>query len=391
MTARIRKPSTIVAVAAFAAFLATFNETFLNVAFAPIMADLGVDVSTVQWLATAYMLGAAVMVPVSAFAYRSVPTRPLFVGTVALLVVGSVIGALAPNFPVLLAGRIVQALGTGLLIPIGMNITLEVVPREKLGTYMGIMGAMTTLGPPLSVIVAGVLLAVFSWHMLMAVFAVFAVLTGACLVFGVVMLGDIAKLTRPKLDAPSVALVGLALIGLMYGVSTVFSGSIAVAVGAAVAGAALLALFVRRQRRLEQPLIDAVRLFTERGISGAPVVDACGNAVGFVSDGDVMRALADQTPAFKSAYSFVVERGNADFDRTVAAIMGQPVTEIATPHVISVNLHDELGGVCKVLADKHLKKAPVLDGGRMAGIVNRSNIARYSMTSYLDGISQEAS
>ncbi|MCQ4847384.1 MFS transporter [Gordonibacter pamelaeae] len=635
MTATLRKPSTIVAVAAFAAFLATFNETFLNVAFAPIMADLGVDVSTVQWLATAYMLGAAVMVPVSAFAYRSVPTRPLFVGTVALLVVGSVIGALAPSFPVLLAGRIVQALGTGLLIPIGMNITLEVAPREKLGTYMGIMGAMTTLGPSLSVIVAGVLLAAFSWHMLMAVFAV---LSAACLVFGAVMLGDIAKLTHPKLDAPSVALVGVALIGLMYGVSTVFSGSIAVAVGAAVVGAAFLVLFVRRQKRLEQPLIDlrplsvrpfavgvvvnmlslvtifamniivptylqsvlgmdslvaslalfpaimlscvasllagrvydrhgarvllpvgflligvfaalvsvfistgsvlviallyipvicgsaliigpvqsfalshldpelnphgvtvmstgfqiagcigsslftgvyaavlggqaaagastfdaastgflaagllvaafalvgfllalrvrsyekaqaagrtadaradapaaeapllasimkadvwalpatatvldAVRLFAERGISGAPVVNEQGNAVGFVSDGDVMRALADQTSAFKSAYSFVVERGNADFDQTVAAVMGQPVAEIATLRVISVDLHDELGGICKVLADKHLKKAPVMDGGRMVGIVNRSNIARYSMTSYLDGIAQEA-
>ena len=635
MTATLRKPSTIVAVAAFAAFLATFNETFLNVAFAPIMANLGVDVSTVQWLATAYMLGAAVMVPVSAFAYRSVPTRPLFVGTVALLVIGSVIGALAPSFPVLLAGRIVQALGTGLLIPIGMNITLEVAPREKLGTYMGIMGAMTTLGPSLSVIVAGVLLAAFSWHMLMAVFAV---LSAACLVFGAVMLGDIAKLTRPKLDAPSVALVGVALIGLMYGVSTVFSGSIAVAVGAAVVGAAFLVLFVRRQKRLEQPLIDlrplsvrpfavgvvvnmlslvtifamniivptylqsvlgmdslvaslalfpaimlscvasplagrvydrhgarvllpvgflligvfaalvsvfistgsvlviallyipvicgsaliigpvqsfalshldpelnphgvtvmstgfqiagcigsslftgvyaavlggqaaagastfdaastgflaagllvaafalvgfllalrvrsyeraqaagrtaearadapaaeapllasimkadvwalpatatvldAVRLFAERGISGAPVVDEQGNAVDFVSDGDVMRALADQTPAFKSAYSFVVERGNADFDQTVAAVMGQPVAEIATLRVISVDLHDELSGICKVLADKHLKKAPVMDGGRMEGIVNRSNIARYSMTSYLDGIAQEA-
>ena len=167
MTATLRKPSTIVAVAAFAAFLATFNETFLNVAFAPIMANLGVDVSTVQWLATAYMLGAAVMVPVSAFAYRSVPTRPLFVGTVALLVIGSVIGALAPSFPVLLAGRIVQALGTGLLIPIGMNITLEVAPREKLGTYMGIMGAMTTLGPSLSVI------AVSYTHLILAAPALF--------------------------------------------------------------------------------------------------------------------------------------------------------------------------------------------------------------------------
>jgi len=144
---RTRKPSTILVVAAFAAFLATFNETFLNVGFVPIMESLSVDVSTVQWLATAYMLGAAVMVPVSAFAYRSFPTRQLFCATTALLVIGSVIGALAPNFSVLLAGRIVQALGTGMLIPIGMNITLEVAPREKLGTYMGIMGAMTTLGP----------------------------------------------------------------------------------------------------------------------------------------------------------------------------------------------------------------------------------------------------
>ncbi len=137
-------------------------------------------------------------------------------------------------------------------------------------------------------------------------------------------------------------------------------------------------------------VLDAVRLFAERGISGAPVVDEQGNAVGFVSDGDVMRALADQTSAFKSAYSFVVERGNADFDQTVAAVMGQPVAEIATLRVISVDLHDELSGICKVLADKHLKKALVMDGGRMVGIVNRSNIARYSMTSYLDGIAQEA-
>ena len=147
-----RKPAVTLFVAAFAAFLATFNETFLNVGFAPIMESLSVDVSTVQWLATAYMLGAAVMVPVSAFAYRSFPTRPLFCATTALLVIGSVVGALAQNFAVLLIGRIIQALGTGMLIPIGMNITLEVAPREKLGTYMGIMGAMTTLGPSSSVI-----------------------------------------------------------------------------------------------------------------------------------------------------------------------------------------------------------------------------------------------
>lgn len=251
--AQTRKPAAILTVAAFAAFLATFNETFLNVGFSPIMESLDVDVSTVQWLATAYMLGAAVMVPVSAFAYRSFPTRPLFCVTTALLVVGSVIGGLAQSFPVLLAGRIVQALGTGMLIPIGMNITLEVAPREKLGTYMGIMGAMTTLGPSSSVILAGVILVVADWHMLLWVFAG---LSALCLLLGAVILRDIAHLTHPRLDAPSVALIGIALIGILYGVSTAFSGSIFVAGIVAIVGIISLVLFVRRQNRLEEPLIN---------------------------------------------------------------------------------------------------------------------------------------
>lgn len=250
---RTRKPSTILVVAAFAAFLATFNETFLNVGFAPIMESLSVDVSTVQWLATAYMLGAAVMVPVSAFAYRSFPTRQLFCATTALLVIGSVIGALAPNFSVLLAGRIVQALGTGMLIPIGMNITLEVAPREKLGTYMGIMGAMTTLGPSSSVILAGVILAFFNWSMLLWVFAGLSLL---CFLAGAIILRNIAHLTHPRLDAPSVALIAIALIGILYGISTIFGGNIVFAVASIVVGAAVLAVFVVRQGKLAEPLID---------------------------------------------------------------------------------------------------------------------------------------
>ena len=181
----------IIFVAAFSAFLATFNETFLNVSFAAVMDDFGVGVNTVQWLATAYMLGAAVMVPVSAFFYRSIKTRPLYLFTVGLLIAGSIIGALSVNFPMLLAGRIIQALGTGMLIPIGMNITLEVAPKHKLGAYMGIMGAMTTLGPSSSVIIAGVLLEFFHWHILLWFFAALSLI---CFICGAVLLKNVAKL-----------------------------------------------------------------------------------------------------------------------------------------------------------------------------------------------------
>lgn len=631
-----RKPAVTLFVAAFAAFLATFNETFLNVGFAPIMESLSVDVSTVQWLATAYMLGAAVMVPVSAFAYRSFPTRPLFCATTALLVIGSVVGALAQNFAVLLIGRIIQALSTGMLIPIGMNITLEIAPREKLGTYMGIMGAMTTLGPSSSVILAGLILAVADWHMLLWVFAA---LSALCFLAGAIILRDIAKLSHPRLDALSVALIGIALIGILYGISTLFSGSVIVALVAAIIGVIALVAFIKRQGKLAEPLInleplkiapfavgvvanmlslivifamniivptfmqsilgtpalvasltlfpailcscivspvagrvfdkhgpgvllplgfacmtvfsvltglfiataspivlaliyipvicgsalvigpvqsfalsklsyqlnphgvtvmstgfqiagcigssvftgvyaavsavtaaggasaaqaatqgmvvtgclvgavalvgfivalwirrqatscaitatesweqaqveeaaresgmgvepsvaslmktdvytlaedalasDAMQLFASKGISGAPVVSERGAIVGFVSDGDVMRSLANQVPAFKSAWSFIVELDNEDFNKTLGEVMKTPVSQMATRNVITVNATDDMGAVARVLVDNHLKKAPVMQDGRMVGIINRSNITAYAVSTYL--------
>ena len=246
-------PKRVLFVAAFAAFLATFNETYLNVGFAPIMEYFSVDVGTVQWLATAYMLGAAVMVPVSAFLYKSIKTRTLFLTSVGLLIAGSIVAAAAPSFPVLLAGRILQSLGTGMLIPVGMNITLEVAPRKKLGTYMGIMGAMTTIGPASSVILAGVILSFFDWRMLLIVFAVLAII---CFLAAAFILGDIAKLTHPKLDVLSTILIGLALIGILYGISTAFTGNVVISGATAVLGILCLILFLRRQSRIEHPLID---------------------------------------------------------------------------------------------------------------------------------------
>lgn len=217
------------------------------------MKDFGVSVGTVQWLATAYMLGAAVMVPVSAFLYKSIKTRPLYLFTVGLLICGSVIGALSKTFAVLLAGRVIQALGTGILIPIGMNITLEVAPKQKLGIYMGIMGAMTTLGPSSSVIVAGVLLEFFNWHFLLWFFGILSL---ACFVCGALLLPNVAKLSYPKLDILSVIFISLALIGILYGVSTIFAGNLIMACCAAIAGIAFMILFIRRQKKLKDPLIQ---------------------------------------------------------------------------------------------------------------------------------------
>ncbi|WP_245616223.1 MFS transporter [Corynebacterium doosanense] len=243
----------MIAVAAAAAFLATFNETFLNVAFTPIMRDFGVDVNTVQWLTTGYLLVAAVFVPVSNVLYHRFPTRVLFSGVVAIMVVASILGALAPTFGVLLAARLLQAIGTGLLTPIGMNITLAMSPREKLGMNMGIMAAMTTLGPSLAIVLSGVLLTVAPWTTLLWVFGALALVV---LVAGAVVLRNVAELGRPVLDIVSFLLVAFGLVGVLYGVSAAFGGSALYAGISGVVGLVALWAFVLRQRRIEHPLID---------------------------------------------------------------------------------------------------------------------------------------
>lgn len=247
------KPGPMIAVAAAAAFLATFNETFLNVALAPIMADLGIGVATAQWLATGYMLTAAVFVPISAFFYRRFPTRALFTAVIGLMLVGSIMGALAPTFSILLIGRLLQAIGTGLLIPIGMHITVAASPREKLGLYMGIMGAMTTLGPSVSILVSGAMLEVTTWRTLMWLFAA---LCAIVMIAGALVLRTLITLGRPRLDLASVALIAVGLVGLLYGVSTAFSGALAAAVVSMVIGAIAIALFARRQQRAADPLLN---------------------------------------------------------------------------------------------------------------------------------------
>jgi DHA2 family lincomycin resistance protein-like MFS transporter len=249
----VKRPAAVLLVSAYCAFLATFNETFLNVALSPIMADFGISSGTVQWVSTAYMLMAAIMVPVAGLLYRRIPTKRLAVLAAVLLLAGSLIGLFSPSFPVLLIGRVVQALGTGMMVPISMNVTVAVAPRNKIGSYMGVVSAMTTLGPAFGPIIAGTVLSLATWH---ALFGVFALLVAIAVALCAAILPNVAELTHPSVDVASICLVSLALIGVLYGISTIFSGSVAIAAACIVAGLAFGAAFVVRQRRVPEPLVD---------------------------------------------------------------------------------------------------------------------------------------
>ncbi len=271
-TEHVRSAAKVLVAISIGAFLATFNETFLNVALTPIMQDFSISSGEVQWVSTAYMLVAAVTVPVTSFLYRSVPTKRLSLIALALLLLGTILGAVSINFLMLIAARCVQALGTGMIVPIGMNLTLLVAPQGKLGTYMGVVSAVTLVGPAFGPIAGGMMLSVSSWHVL---FLVFAALTLVAIVINYLFVGNFEKLTHPKLDVASVALVSLGLVCLMYAVSTVFSGNAMVAGICALVGAISIVAFVIRQKSIDNPLLD-LRPFQDKGF-------VCGVIVVFVA------------------------------------------------------------------------------------------------------------
>lgn len=127
--------------------------------------------------------------------------------------------------------------------------------------------------------------------------------------------------------------------------------------------------------RGDDTIIDTLRLITEKKISGVPVTDDAGSLIGFISDGDIIRFLADRCPSFVNVYSFVT----VSFDHHMTELMHMKVRDIARKKVITVDADDDLGEVCSILSRKKIKKAPVLKDGRMVGIVNISNITKYAL------------
>ena len=617
------------------AFLAGFNENLVNMGLMSIMDEYGVGSVTAQWLVTGYMIVATVVVMCMAFLYRRFKLRTLFFAGAAFCVVGSLMGLVAMSFPFLLIARLVQAVGTGVFIPLMMNTILVVTPKNKLGTFISIGGCMITVGPALAPVVCGGLVTAFGWH---SIFVVPLVAMAVLSLLGLVFVRNLDT-SEAHLDAPSVALSAVFLFTLSFGLAELTLNLVLALVSLAVAVASAVA-FVVRQVRCPYPLIDmtpmksirfwpavllvvvammttfslsmllplyfegalgmsaftagiiilvpvlanagctlvagrimdakgewpliplgfavvalgalalafaapalsapamfaaallvyagiglvfspsqtaglrtlppqqnpfgvalmstfiqiaacigpsmftgimssaqasalaggaeqtvataqgftsaievaaciaaggfvvalvyalaarhratsvtvpadsreagssqagsgelasaglaavmqpepytlaadarvrdAVRELVSRKTGGIPLVDGDGRLAGFVSDGDIMRYLADRQPVVTNAYALIEAANDRTLDERLRELMGLPVSDIATAKVVTLDVRATLKDACQLLAQHRIKKVPVVDGGRVVGVVNRSDVMRYAMESYLE-------
>jgi drug resistance transporter, EmrB/QacA subfamily len=243
----------IIAILVASAFVATFNETILNVALSAIMKDMNVSAGTVQWLVTAYMTVAAVMVPVTAFLIQSFKTRKLFLSAMGLLLIGTICAAFSNSFAMLLISRMIQSSGTGMIIPIMTNTILLVAPKEKLGISMGICVPAILLGPALGPTVSGIILQYFSWH---ALFIMLIPIVFIIIILGSLFVVNVGELTKPKIDYLSIILSTIGVGTIIYAISSISEGNIKITLINFIIGIICLTIFIKRQNTLKEPMLN---------------------------------------------------------------------------------------------------------------------------------------
>nr|WP_273840197.1 DHA2 family efflux MFS transporter permease subunit [Halalkalibacter alkalisediminis] len=243
------------------AFFAILNETLLNVALTDLMAEFGVTHSTIQWLSTGFMLVVGILIPITALLSGWFTTRQMFLGAMILFTIGTIISGFAPNFSTLLVGRLVQASGTGLLLPVMMNTILIIFPPEKRGAAMGMMGLVIMFAPALGPTLSGLIIEALNWRWLFFIVIPFAVFS---IVFAMIFLKNVSELTKPKVDVLSILLSTVGFGGIVYGFSSAGEGDAGLTNPEVyitiIVGFISLILFVLRQLKLKEPMLD-VRAF----------------------------------------------------------------------------------------------------------------------------------
>lgn len=254
-----KPPYGMIAILFVGAFIALLNNTLLNVALPTIMVEFSVKPSVVQWLTTGYMLVNGILIPASAFFIQKFTNRRLFLTAMVLFTLGTLIAMLAPAFGVLVAGRMIQASGSAMMMPLLMNVMLTAFPVERRGAAMGIFGLVMITAPAIGPTLSGWIIEHYEWRVLFGLILPFAILT---IIYAFFKLRNITPNRDMKLDVISLILSSIGFGGLLYGFSSAGDKGwdAPIVYGTIIAGTISLLLFIVRQLRLDDPMLE-IRIY----------------------------------------------------------------------------------------------------------------------------------
>ncbi|QDW95824.1 MFS transporter [Staphylococcus warneri] len=245
----------ILAAMLFGMFIAILNQTLLNVALPKINTEFNISASTGQWLMTGFMLVNGILIPISAFLFNKYSYRKLFIIGLVLFTIGSLICAISMNFPVMMSGRILQAIGAGILMPLGSNVIVTIFPPEKRGVAMGTMGIAMILAPAIGPTLSGYIVQNYDWNLMF--YGMFFIGLVAIAV-GFFWFRLYQRTTNPKVDVPGIIYSTIGFGALLYGFSEAGNkgwGSTEI-VSMFIIGIIFIALFVIRELRMKAPMLN---------------------------------------------------------------------------------------------------------------------------------------
>lgn len=249
-------------------FAASFGQNMMSVALPEAADRFALTLSVANWLVVGYMVVAATTITLAAFLLKRLGLRRVFFVGTGAFVVGCGIAFAAPNFFVLLGGRLLQAIGTGLFYPTVTGTIMAVTPRARLGTNLALNSAVIAVGLAIAPLVSGFALTYFGWQ---ALFVVPFVLSAVLLILGFFLLRDVGERSKASVDMLSVGLSLVGLGSLMYGLSEI-THDVVPSVIALIVGAVALALFTWRQFVLPEPLLNVRSLTHPRFTLGLVLV-----------------------------------------------------------------------------------------------------------------------
>lgn len=239
-----------------AGFIGLFSETALNIALNDLIQIFAIQPSTVQWLTTGYLLTLGILVPVSGLLLQWFTTRQLFITSLIFSIIGTLIAALAPSFEILLVARVIQAIGTALLLPLMFNTILLIFPIHKRGSIMGLIGLVIMFAPAIGPTISGLVIANLSWHWIFWLALPFFALSLIC---GILFMENVSTITKPKIDIVSIILSTFGFGGVVYGFSVSGEGEgwgSSKVIIALLVGVIALILFTIRQLSMQQPMMN---------------------------------------------------------------------------------------------------------------------------------------
>lgn len=247
-----RSEAAVIAALLASTFVVVLSETTMGVATPVLMRELTITVEAAQWLTTGFMLTMAIVIPITGYLLRRFPVRPVYFTAMGLFLAGTAVAAIAPGFAMLMIGRVLQAIGTAIVLPLILVGVANLVPPSIRGRVLGLVTIVMAVAPTLGPSASGAVLDALGWRWL---FWLTLPLGVAVTVASIILLRNFTTVQRSSLDVLSVLLSALGFGGLVLGATGIGSGSTMGVVPswvAAVVGIVALVAFVWRQIVLQR-------------------------------------------------------------------------------------------------------------------------------------------